>query len=143
MKEVLLDYGDSRMHVDLPDSAMVVRYGETYTDPPEVDPVETTRKALDKPLGFPPLRDLGGPKKKVVIGFPDRVKGGAHKNCHRRVAIPMIVEDLLKSGTKIENVTLLCSTGLHRKNTLEEWCWYLGKEDRRPILAGPDRQPRC
>lgn len=128
MKEVLLDYGDTRMRVELPDSTTVVRYGETYTDPPEVDPVEATRKALDKPLGFPPLRELGGPKKKVVIGFPDRVKGGVHKTCHRRVAIPMIVEDLLKAGTKMENITLLCATGLHRKNTLEEWYWYLGKD---------------
>jgi lactate racemase len=128
MKEVLLDYGDTRMRVELPDSAMVVRYGETYTDPPEVDPVEATRKALEKPLEFPSLRDLGGPGKKVVIGFPDRVKGGVHKNCHRRVAIPMILEDLLNAGTKMENITLLCATGLHRKNTLEEWYWYLGKE---------------
>ena len=40
----------------------------------------------------------------------------------------MIVEDLLKGGTKMENITLLCCTGLHRKNTLEEWYWYLGKE---------------
>jgi len=23
---------------------------------------------------------------------------------------------------------LLCATGLHRKNTLEEWYWYLGKD---------------
>ncbi len=128
MQEVLLDYGDGKMRVELPDSAMVVRYGKTYTDPPEVDPYEATRKALDKPLGFPPLRELGGPNKKVVIGFPDRVKGGAHAKCHRKVAIPMVIEELLKGGTKIENIKLLCATGLHRKNTLEEWYWYLGKE---------------
>ena len=128
MKEVLLDYGDTRMCVELPDSAVVVRYGETYTDPPEVDPLEATRKALEKPLGFPPLRELGGPGKKVVIGFPDRVKGGAHEKCHRKVAIPMVVGELLKSGTRLEDITLLCATGLHRKNTLEEWYWYLGKE---------------
>lgn len=128
MKEVLLDYGDTYMRVELPDTAVVVRYGETYTDPPEIDPFEATRKALDNPLGFPELRELSGPDKKVVIGFPDRVKGGFHHNCHRRVAIPMIVKELLKGGTKLENITLLCSTGLHRKNTLEEWYWYLGKD---------------
>ena len=96
MKEVLLDYGDTQMGVELPDSAIVVRYGQTYEDPPEVDPYEATRKALENPLGFPPLRELGGPDKKAVIGFPDRVKGGIHHNCHRRVAIPMVVEELLK-----------------------------------------------
>jgi lactate racemase len=128
VKEVTLDYGDTRMRVELPESAIVVRYGETYNDPPEVDPSRAVRKALDKPLGFPPLRELSGPNKKIVIGFPDRVKGGAHQNCHRKVAIPMIVEDLLKGGARMENITLLCATGLHRKNTQEEWYWYLGRE---------------
>jgi nickel-dependent lactate racemase len=128
MKNVSLDYGDGSMRVELPDSSVIVRYGETYTDPPEVDSHEATRKSLKNPLGFLPLRELGGPHKKVVIGFPDRVKGGVHPNCHRRVAIPMIVEELLKGGTKLENISLLCCIGLHRKNTLEEWYWYLGKE---------------
>ncbi len=128
MQEVLLDYGDGHMRVELPDSAVVVRYGKTYTDPPEVDPAEATRKALEKPLGMPPLRELAGPGKKVVIGFPDRVKGGAQKNSHRKTAIPIIVEELLKAGTRMEDITLLCCMGLHRKNTLEEWYWYLGKE---------------
>jgi lactate racemase len=128
MQEVLLDYGDTKMGVELPDSAAVVRYGKTYTDPPEVDPYDATREALENPLGFPPLRELGGPGKKVVIGFPDRVKGGVHPKCHRKVAIPMVIEELLRGGTKLENITLLCAPGLHRKNTLEEWYWYLGKE---------------
>jgi nickel-dependent lactate racemase len=128
MQEVALDYGDGRMRVELPDSATVVRYGTTYTDPPAVDPVAATRRALENPLGFPPLRELGGPDKRVVIGFPDRVKGGAQPGCHRRVAIPLVVEELLKGGARLENITLVCAMGLHRMNTLEEWYWYLGKE---------------
>ena len=128
MQNVLLDYGDGKMSVELPSSATIVRYGQTYTDPAEVDPHAATREALEHPLGFPPLRELGGPSKKVVIGFPDRVKGGVHAASHRRVSIQLIVEELLRSGTKIENITLLCCMGLHRKNTLEEWYWYLGKD---------------
>jgi len=128
MKEVLLDYGDGKMPVRLPDSATVVEYGKTYADPPEVDPAKATRKALANPLGFAPLRELGGPGVRVVIAFPDRVKGGAHTKAHRRISIPIILEELLKGGTKLENITLLCAMGLHRKNTWEEWDWYLGKE---------------
>ena len=128
MGNVLLDYGDGKMSVELPDSATIVRYGQTYVDPPEVDAHSAVQHALEHPLGFPPLRELGGPTKKVVIGFPDRVKGGVQPNCHRKVAIPLIVQELLKGGTKIENITLLCCMGLHRKNTLEEWYWYLGKD---------------
>lgn len=128
MQDVLLDYGDGHMRVELPDSATVVRYGKTYTDPPATDPREATRKAIRNPHGFPPLREMAAPGKKVVIGFPDRVKGGAHADCHRKVAIPIIVEELLAGGCRIEDITLLCCMGLHRKNTLEEWYWYLGKE---------------
>src|SRR5438093_8324703 len=121
MQEVLLDYGDASIRAELPDHAVVVRYGKTYTDPPAVDAVEATRKALAAPLGTPPLRQLAGPGKKVVIGFPDRVKGGAQPASHRRVAIPLIVEELIAAGTRIEDITLLCAIGLHRKNTLDEW----------------------
>ena len=128
MKAVKIDYGDGHMEINLPDSATVVRYKETYDDPPAVDPYEATRKALDNPLGMPSLKELGGPNKKVVIGFPDRVKGGVHQTAHRRVALPMIIEDLLAAGTPIENITMMCAVGLHRQNTLEEWNWYLGKE---------------
>ena len=128
MKEVKLDYGDGHMSVQLPDTAVVVRYGETYTDPPAVDNIEATRRALQNPLGCPPLTELAGPDKKIVIGFPDRVKGGAHPRAHRRVAIPLILEELLAGGAKLENITLLCCMGLHRMNTLEEWYWYLGRE---------------
>lgn len=128
MQEVILDYGDTNMPVKLPDTACIVRYGQTYSDPPEVDPRDATHRALEKPLGLSPLKELGGADKRVVIGFPDRVKGGVGPNCHRRVAIPLIVEELLKGGTNLENITLLCCMGLHRKNTLEEWYWYLGRE---------------
>ena len=56
MQKILLDYDDTNMPVELPDTACVVRYGQTYSDPPEVDPHEATRRALEKPLGFAPLR---------------------------------------------------------------------------------------
>lgn len=79
MKHVTLDYGDTHMDVELPDTATIVRYGETYTDSPEIDNHEATLKALRKPLGFRPLKELAGVGKKVVIGFPDRVKGGIRR----------------------------------------------------------------
>ena len=84
MKEVGLDYGDGSLSIGLPDTATIVEYGKTYTDPAGIDPAEAVRKALDAPHGFPPLRELGGPAKRIVIAFPDRVKGGVHKKAHRR-----------------------------------------------------------
>ncbi len=127
MKEALLDYGDGKMRVELPDSAYVFHLSELDADPPAVDPAAAVRKALDSPLGMKPLTELGGPGKKVVIGFPDRVKGGTHPQSHRKTALPMIIDDLVKAGTRTENITLLCAVGLHRHNTYQEWCGYLGK----------------
>jgi len=128
MKEVLITYGDGYMPAELPDTATIIRYKETYQDPPAVDPVEATRKALANPLGMPPLHELAKPGKTAVIAVPDRVKGGAHKGSHRRTCIPLIVEDLMRGGMRKEDITLLISNGLHRKNTLEEMYWYLGQD---------------
>lgn len=77
MKTVKLDYGDGLMEADLPDTATIVRYQEIYDDSPEVDPFEAGRQTLDNPAGMPPLREMAGPRKKVVIGFSDRTKGQA------------------------------------------------------------------
>lgn len=128
MKHIELDYGMDKLPVELPDSAVVVRYGDTYTDPPTVDSVAATRAALDSPLGMPPLREQAGPGKTATIVFPDRVKGGSQPTAHRRVSIPMIVSDLLEGGCRVEDITLVCAQGLHRRNTREEWLEYLGAE---------------
>ena len=76
MQTVSFDYGDGLLDVELPDSATVVEYGRTYVDPEGIDPHEATNNALATPHGFAPLKELGGAEKRVVIGFPDRVKGG-------------------------------------------------------------------
>lgn len=128
MQEIHLDYGDGKMSISLPDSATVVRFGKTYTDPPKIDPVEATRAALAAPGELPPLAEMAGPDKKIAIAFPDRVKGGTHAMAHRKVSIPLVVEELLKGGAKLENITLICAMGLHRMNTVEEWREYLGSE---------------
>ena len=128
MQEVSLDYGDGLLSVELPDTAVVVEYGKTYKDPDGVDTSQAVKEAIATPHGFPPPRNLGGLNKKVVIAFPDRVKGGAHALAHRRISIPILVEELIKGGTSLENISLICAIGLHRKNTLEEWYGYLGRE---------------
>lgn len=128
-KQVLLEYGDSWMDVEVPDSAVVVRPGEMSGGPtPLDDPVGATRHALENPLGSPPLEALVGPGDKVVIAFPDRVKGGSHPTAHRRVTIPLLREKLLAAGVEERNIRLVCAIGLHRKNTHDEFRSYLGDD---------------
>ena len=129
MKNVAIEYGDTLMQIEVPDSAVVPRFGETYFDPPAAeDPAAEIRKALATPLGMEPLAKLVKRGSKVVIAFPDRVKGGSHALAHRRLAIPIITEELKKAGVEDQDILLLCAIGLHKKNTKADFYQYLGPE---------------
>jgi len=131
MKSVDLIYGDGRMVVEVPENATIFNYAKEFKDPePLIDnPIEATRLAIENPLGMEPLSKMAKPGKKVVICFPDRVKGGGHKYSHRRNAIPVLMQILEKCGVKRHDIKLICAMGLHRKNTLKEMMEvYLGKE---------------
>jgi len=116
------EYGQGYMEAELPDDRTEVFIpGETVPDPLYLqNPVPATREAILNPIGMPPISKLVGEGAKVTIVFPDRVKGGFQKNSHRKVAIPLIIEECLKAGVNKKDIKLICSNGLHRKNTKEE-----------------------
>jgi len=129
MKQVRIEYGDSYMDIEVPDNTVVVRSGETFDEPePLEDPVEATRRALAEPLGSPLISELVGDGAKVVIAFPDRVKGGFHATSHRQVTIPLLVKELTAAGVQEKDIKLICAIGLHRKNHAREFEAYLGRE---------------
>ena len=67
MKNLNLDYGNSKISFSLPNSSVVVEYGKTYEDPPIVDTISKTKEALNKPLNFSTLKDaLADP---TIIAF--------------------------------------------------------------------------
>jgi len=65
---------------------------------------------------------------KVTIIFPDRVKGGEQPTSHRKISIKLILQELYDAGVKKEDILLICSNGLHRKNTEKEIRGVLGDE---------------
>lgn len=127
--QVELEYGDGHVTAELPDDTVVVRpETATHEPPPLADPVAATRAALEEPLGTDPIPGLVGPGSTVTIAFPDRVKGGTHETAHRKVVIPLLLEQLDKAGVRREDVRLVCAIGLHRKNRHEEFVDYLGRD---------------
>jgi hypothetical protein len=121
MKVVQFEYGEGTLSADLPDSAAIFIPGETVADPPYLENVEkATRQSILNPIGMPPISELVGPGSTVTISFPDRVKGGFQENSHRRTAIPILIEECLKAGVAKKDILLICSNGLHRKNTNQE-----------------------
>ena len=135
MKKVQLEYGHEVMEAELPDSTAIFIPGETVSDPPFLDDPETvTRESILNPVGMPPISKLVNKGSRVCIVFPDRVKGGFQENSHRKTAIPIIIEECLKTGVVKKDLKLICSNGLHRKNTDEEIKFLLGEKIFREFM---------
>lgn len=125
------EYGHGLMDANLPDDTDVFIAGETVADPPYIpeDQIEEkTLKAMRNPYGMEPLTELAKEGSKVVIIFPDRVKGGEQETAHRKISIKLALKELYSAGVKKEDILLLCSNGLHRKNTEKEIKNILGEE---------------
>lgn len=124
------EYGNGTMSAYLPDSTDVFIPGVTVPDPPSISESEIynkTLESLNNPIGMPRLSELAKPNSRCVIIFPDRVKGGEQATAHRRVSISIILEQLYEVGVKKQNILLICSNGLHRKNTEQEIRGVLGE----------------
>jgi hypothetical protein len=129
MKTVQFEYGEGLMPAELPDDADVFIPGETVADPPFLRDVTTaTRQSILTPLGMPPIAKLVGHGAKVTLSFPDRVKGGFQANSHRKTCMPLLIEECLKAGVEQKDILLICSNGLHRKNTDAEIRSLIGDE---------------
>jgi len=125
------EYGNGMMKADLPDTADVFIPGETIPDPafiPEDKIKEAVLHSLRNPIGMPPLRELARKGGKCVVVFPDRVKGGEQATSHRKISIPLVLDELYAAGVQKKDVLLICSNGLHSKNTEKEIRGILGQE---------------
>jgi lactate racemase len=129
MKKIAFEYGEGLMEASLPDNTDVFIPGETIPDPPVLENIEeATRQSILNPIGVQPIAQQVRKGSKVVIVFPDRVKGGFQEDSHRKISIPIIIEECLKAGVKKKDIKLICSNGLHRKNTREEIKSILGEK---------------
>lgn len=127
MKQVKLEYGDGQVEVNVPDDADIFETGVTVKDPPALSDVRAaTLEAIRHPLGLPTIPELVHAGSKIVIVFPDRVKGGYQEDSHRKTSIPLIVEECEKAGAREEDFLFICSNGLHRKNRPDEIRHILG-----------------
>lgn len=129
--KIMFEYGQGMMEAELPDNTDVFIPGETVADPeyiPENIIVEETRKSILNPIGMNPIEKLVKKGSKVVIVFPDRVKGGTQPTAHRKISIPIIIDECYEAGVEKKDILLICSNGLHRKNTKKEIKEILGED---------------
>lgn len=128
---IAFEYGHGLMNASLPDDTDVFIPGETVPDPQHIaeDCIEEeTLKSLRRPIGMEPLSQLAHQGSKCVIVFPDRVKGGEQGTSHRKTSIKLILNELFAAGVEKKDILLICSNGLHNKNTEPEIKGVLGDE---------------
>jgi len=119
-------FGDRMIPVKLPDTVQSAPPGLSTTLPPVDNPEEAILKALQSPLGRPPLREIVKPNWRVTIAFDDPTVP-----CFAPVwepALKLVIEELERGGVRKSQITLLCANGLHRKFTRRELAKVIGKD---------------
>jgi len=111
--KVSVPYGGRRIEFDIPKKNLLTvaspKLRRTRND------LQTIWKAIANPIGSKKLSELARPKSKVAIAITDSTRPVPN---HR--ILPLVVEELEKSGVKDEDITVIIATGMHRQNTKEE-----------------------
>ncbi|MCJ7506010.1 nickel-dependent lactate racemase [Candidatus Bathyarchaeota archaeon] len=114
MVEVWLPYGRTEVSMRVPDENFQ-RTVEPKDGNPVEDPALEVELALQNPVGSKPVSSMVGPDDKVVLVVDDATRPRpAHP------IIPQVVEELIHSGVRSENIALLIGLGLHKAPSGEE-----------------------
>jgi len=117
---VKLAYGKEGLWVKLPDERVTVV--EPKFAPGLPNEALALRRALHKPIGSPPLRELVKPGQSVVVIFPDLTRPMPNDR-----VLSVLLTELEDAGVARERVTLINALGTHRPNTEEELVGMLGR----------------
>ena len=122
-KEITADYWDKKIQISVPENTVV-----PVVPPPPLlkEPEVAVKKALENPIGAPPLFELAKKAKggKIVIAHDDLTRPASP----RRLMIPIILDILNKAGIKDEDIFLLSANGNHCKWPDTNFHTYFGEE---------------
>jgi len=134
---VELLYGKGSKSVKLPDGNVTV-IEPIYLEG-VADEKQAIRKAIEEPVGSPPLYEIAKGKRTAAINFCDATRPVPNKRI-----LPIILEELKRAGIEDEGIVLVNSLGTHRPAPKEELVELLGEEiANRYRIAQPDCQDRA
>ncbi|MFO1461776.1 MAG: nickel-dependent lactate racemase [Verrucomicrobiota bacterium] len=110
---VSLAYGQGHLPIDFPDDRTTV-IAPSHREG-LADERATVLKALQSPIGAPPLRDWLKPGARICILFTDITRATPNDRL-----IPWLLAYLEDCGVQRDQITLLNQLGTHRPNTREE-----------------------
>jgi lactate racemase len=109
-----LAFGKTKLRADLP-AGFRYRVLEARTAIPLLDWQATLERALDGPIGAPPLAELALGKQSAAISVCDITRPAPN-----RLTLPPVLRRLKQAGIASEAITILIATGLHRPATESE-----------------------
>jgi nickel-dependent lactate racemase len=122
MKIPLL-YGKRGLELDLPDDVQPTIIRKHPMTPLE-QPLQAVRKALENPVGSPPLSEIASGKKSACILICDITRPVPNG-----LLLPPLIETLTASGISKKDILILVATGLHRPNEGEELREIVGSDE--------------
>jgi nickel-dependent lactate racemase len=114
MRKLSLGYGDGRQEVQIPDENLqaVLLPKEPREQKEEA---EILREALKHPIGSRRLRELVSAKEKIAVITSDITRPMPTSR-----TMPVLLEELMAGGARLENITLVFGLGIHRRHTEQE-----------------------
>jgi nickel-dependent lactate racemase len=118
-----LNYSGGRIDFSVPAGWKVLSSQDCAKAPVVENPVKEVERALDNPIGTPPLEQMARPGMKVTVLFDDMQRATP-----ANIAIPAILNRLNKVGVSDESITAICARGTHPTPSAEQIEKKVGKE---------------
>ena len=116
-----IPYGKSKINFELPIS-MKGTVVVSQPAQPVRDANKAIEQALENPIGSRPLHQIAQRGQRVCVVFPDITRSSPD-----HLLVPALLAELVKSGVRDEDITLLCGIGMHRSSTFDEKVSKLGR----------------
>ncbi len=110
-----LNYEGGRMEFALPKGWNVISNQDVLSGCGVPDAVSEIERALDNPIGAPPLEELAKPGMDAVLLFDD-----IQRPTPAYLAFPPILDRLNRAGIPDERIRAVCALGTHPIHTLEQ-----------------------
>jgi hypothetical protein len=109
--------GNNILAVDLPEGSNILYPKPPVPGIPLASYADHVRRAFEKPLGMPPLREMVDGNSKVLIAFDDNCQPfpPQARPDFRQICIEALLPMLYSYGVAKANIRFVCAVALHRK----------------------------
>jgi lactate racemase len=105
---------DEPLAVELP-RAWLGQWVQPHVQPPASDPLKLIERAIDQPVGCPPLASLITPGQRVALVVDD-----VTRYTPVRLVLPQLLRRLAQAGVAAQDICIVIALGTHRRMTQAE-----------------------